>query len=460
MIKITKRILVELLVILAKFATLLKKMAVSLGSLFVLKPGRSVARLFFYKVVVKVYSLYYSTTKRLGWKGRESSGFRLAKEFSHILTITAVLLIVGFNFFDNTRAQAAGMNSDNTLLSRIVTAEFGMEQQDQLIEETFDYEQLQPIMAQNNLDTLANIKAQPRVERVLTPEAEVDVFAEADNNQDLAFVRPGQVTKDTAVARHDVTNYTVEDGDTISTIAEKFGIGVSTILWENDLNATSVIRPGDNLRILPVSGVMHQVARNESIKSLAAFFSVNEKDIVSANNLSPDQHLAVGSKLIIPGGKKERFVSFTPKTYSGVSVVRNIIEPVKKLIKPLPKSPKIGNKMTWPTVGYRITQYFTFSHFAIDIANHIGTPLYAADAGVVESAGWGRGYGNNIVVNHGGGKKTRYAHMNKFYVKKGDVVEKGEQLGQMGNTGWSTGPHIHFEVIINGVKYNPLNYVR
>lgn len=459
MIKILKIILVGILLVLAKIATIVKHLAVSLGSLFVLKPGRSVLRLFFYKIVVKLYTLYYSTTKRLGWKGREASGFRLAKEFSHILTITVVLVIVVSNFFDNTRVQAIGMNGESNLLSQIVTAEFGVQQQSQLIEETVNYEQFQPVKSQSTLDRLANIKAQPRVMRTLSLEEEIMAFVE-EGEIDLEFIRPGQISNDTNVARHDITNYIVEDGDTISTIAEQFGIGVSTILWENDLNANSVIRPGDSLRLLPVSGITHQVARGESIKSLAAHFSASEKDIIAANNLNPDQHLAVGVKLIIPGGKKEQFVSFTPKAYSGVSVVKNIITPVKKLLKPLSKGPAIANRMTWPTTGYRITQYFSFSHFAIDVANKIGTPLYAADAGVVETAGWGKGYGNNIVVNHGGGKKTRYAHMNKFYVSKGDRVEKGEQLGQMGNTGWSTGPHIHFEVIINNVKYNPLNYVR
>lgn len=459
MIKIIKRILVEFLLVLAKIAKLLQQLAVSLGSLFVLKPGRSVLRLFFYKVVVKLYSLYYSTAKRLGWRGREVGGFRLTKEFSHIIMIAAVAAIVGFNFYNNSQAQAASLNGDGNILSKIVTAEFGAQEQDQLIEETLDYGQLMPEITEIDLDQMAKVEAQPRAERILTPEEEVDVFTSEDVS-DLAFVRPGRITGDTTLARHDITAYTVEDGDTVSTIAEKFGIGVSTILWENDLNSLSVIRPGDTLRILPVSGVVHQVARNESISSLAAHFSVSEKDIISVNNLSPDQHLSVGYKLIIPGGKKEQFASFKPKVYSGVSVVRDIISPVKKLLKPLPKGPSIANRMTWPTVGYRITQYFSFRHFAVDIANHVGTPLYAADAGVVESAGWGTGYGNNIMVNHGGGKKTRYAHMNKFYVKKGDVVEKGEQLGQMGNTGWSTGPHIHFEVIINGVKYNPLNYIR
>ena len=96
----------------------------------------------------------------------------------------------------------------------------------------------------------------------------------------------------------------------------------------------------------------------------------------------------------------------------------------------------------------------------MDIAAKTGTAIYAADAGTVESVGWGTGYGNQIVINHGGGKKTRYAHLSKFYAKKGDIVSKGQTIAAMGSTGWSTGPHLHFEVIINGRKYNPLNYIR
>ena len=116
--------------------------------------------------------------------------------------------------------------------------------------------------------------------------------------------------------------------------------------------------------------------------------------------------------------------------------------------------------MAWPTVGARITQYFSWRHVGVDIANKTGTPLYAADAGVVEFAGWATGYGNSIVINHGGGKKTRYGHASKLFVKVGDEVEKGENIAAMGSTGWSTGPHLHFEVMINGAKYNPLNYIR
>lgn len=462
MSKLIKRIAVEILVILAKLLSLLKQLVVSLGSLFVLKPGKSVLRLVFYKIVVKAYTAYYSTAKKLGWKGREAHGFRLSKELSHIFIIGSVIAVISLNLITNSRAEAASPIVEKNILASLVTAEFGGQDEAQLIEETAENSQLVQFVNPKAMDNPANIKAQPRATKVLVDDTEVDSFAadSSGDETDLAFIRPGSTVNDTRVARHDVIDYVVQNGDTISTIAEKMGIGVSTILWENNLNANSLIRPGDNLRILPVSGVTHQVAKGETIQSLAAHFSITEKDIISANDLSVGQSLAVGSKLIIPGGKKEQFASFKPKAYSGVSVVRDIVEPVKKLVKNLPKAPSISNKMTWPTVGYRITQYFSWRHFAIDVANHVGTPLYAADAGVIESAGWGKGYGNNIVINHGGGKKTRYAHMSKFYVSKGDVVEKGQQIGEMGNTGWSTGPHIHFEVMINGTKYNPLNYVR
>jgi murein DD-endopeptidase MepM/ murein hydrolase activator NlpD len=116
--------------------------------------------------------------------------------------------------------------------------------------------------------------------------------------------------------------------------------------------------------------------------------------------------------------------------------------------------------MAWPTQGHRITQYYSWRHHGLDIANKTGTPLYSSDAGRVQYAGWSNGYGNNVIIDHGGGKQTRYAHLSKFYCNTGDSVAKGETIGAMGNTGWSTGPHLHFEVIINGTKYNPLNYIR
>ena len=140
--------------------------------------------------------------------------------------------------------------------------------------------------------------------------------------------------------------------------------------------------------------------------------------------------------------------------YNGISIIKDFIKT---------SAPKVsGNKMAWPTNGHTITQYFSWRHPGVDIANHIGTPVYAADSGVVLIAqgGYNGGYGNTIVIDHGGGKKTRYGHASRLLVKPGQVVEKGEEIMLMGSTGRSTGPHLHFEVIINGAKYNPLSYVR
>ena len=161
--------------------------------------------------------------------------------------------------------------------------------------------------------------------------------------------------------------------------------------------------------------------------------------------------------IVIPDGKKIASATVTkPKTTSSY----RLSSIVKDLVKPSAAKPA-GNKMQWPTVGYRITQYYSWRHTGLDIGNKVGTPLYAADSGVVEKAGWNSGgYGNMVLINHGGGIKTRYAHASKLYVKVGDHVSKGEAVAAMGSTGRSTGPHIHFEVIINGRLLNPLNYIR
>ena len=115
---------------------------------------------------------------------------------------------------------------------------------------------------------------------------------------------------------------------------------------------------------------------------------------------------------------------------------------------------------SWPTAGHNITQYYSWRHTGIDIANKSGTAIYAADAGTVEIVGWNSGgYGNQIIIDHGGGKKTRYAHLSSFGVQAGETVSKGQYIGGMGSTGRSSGSHLHFEVIIDGKRYNPLNYV-
>jgi murein DD-endopeptidase MepM/ murein hydrolase activator NlpD len=197
----------------------------------------------------------------------------------------------------------------------------------------------------------------------------------------------------------------------------------------------------------------HKVASGETVEQIAKEYNIEETEIFEFNKLPEDAKLTIGQKLIIPGGRKVTYASYVPQSYTGLSAI-------KDLVLPPSASPVSGNKMNWPTQGHQITQYYSWRHHGLDIANKHGTPIYAADAGTVESVGWGEGYGNQIIIDHGGGKKTRYAHLSEVYTEKGEAVDKGQTIAAMGSTGWSSGPHLHFEVIINGRKYNPLNYIK
>ena len=257
-------------------------------------------------------------------------------------------------------------------------------------------------------------------------------------------------------ANKGVLVYLVQPGETISAIAEKFKISVETILWQNNLNAKSVIKAGNQLEILSVTGVMHKVKSGENIGSIAKKYKVEQEKIISANNLFDVNDIKIGQKVIIPGGKL--IVPYVSKPNLAQKNVPTV-SPISKLFLP-PTQGILSSGMLWPTSVRIITQYFSWRHMGLDIAGPKGTPLYASDDGEVVLSGWSTGYGYNILIDHGNGRRTRYAHNSKLYVEKGDQVVKGQTIAAMGSTGWSTGSHIHFEVIVGGVKKNPLAYVK
>jgi len=371
----------------------------------------------------------------------------------HFLMIFISLSIVFSNIAEPTAAVTQTSGSERTILSSLIQNEFGTVEDERLIEEFFDQEvSISPIQ-QSYLENLSSFRSQPAVTNEnLNAEDDLAIL----NQGGTALQKPEMVSTDKIIRpRENTISYTVADGDTISTIAQKFDLSVNTILWENNLTAYSIIRPGDKLDILPLSGVSHKVARGDTLSVIANKYGVSQDEIVKTNKLAGGA-LQAGQKLIIPGGRRIEAVAYRQPSYSGISVLKDL----GKIIKPGNSKPISGNKMNWPTAGYRITQYYSWRHTAVDIANKIGTPIYAADAGTIEFIGWGTGYGNQIVIDHGGGKKTRYAHLSKFFAKKGQQVSKGETIGAMGSTGWSTGSHLHFEIIINGTKYNPLNYIK
>ncbi len=422
----------------------------------VFKLGWIILRFIFYKVVVKVYRLYLFIVKRLDWassnRAKVSGPILTHQKSVHFIVIILTITLVFINLTNRTRAQSLVGEAENTILDDLVKGEFSSQEEEELIEEFFDQETTIIPNQQFYLDNLAFLKSQPAIDINEIEEEEREITAIIQDG--TAMVKPGiATTKKTKRPRTEIVYHTVKPGDTVSTIAAEFEVSVNTILWENNLSAYSLIRPGNRLAILPVSGVSHKVVSGETIESITKKYNVEGEKILAVNNLEDINKLKTGQKLIIPGGKKIQYAQYVSKGYSGLEVL-------KDLVKPVGARPAPGNKMNWPTDGHRITQYYSLIHRGIDIANKEGTPIYAADTGIVEYIGWDRGYGNQIVINHGAGKKTRYAHLSKFYVKKGQEVNKGESIATMGSTGWSTGTHLHFEVIIDGRKYNPLSYIK
>jgi murein DD-endopeptidase MepM/ murein hydrolase activator NlpD len=347
-------------------------------------------------------------------------------------------------------AKALSENASQTMLANLITKEFYEEDGSDLIEE-YSAKTTIPLAQSKYLDESALVASNQGIN--VGVEDKNDLSGADENilvKPELATTQVSRKTRKTEV------EYTVLPGDSASTIASDFDISVNTLLWENKLTAYSLIRPGDKLIILPDTGVNHKIVKGETLGALSNKYDIEAEEILRANNLADDAKLVIGQKLFIPGGR-----ALSSPAPTKTSVAYNPLTIIKDLINPSAKNTP-ANKMFWPAQG-RITQYFTWSHHGLDIANKQGTPIYAADAGVVEIAatgGWNSGYGNTILINHGGGKETRYGHFYKLLVKRGDKVERGQVIGLMGTTGKSTGSHLHFEVRINNKTYNPLDYIK
>lgn len=239
--------------------------------------------------------------------------------------------------------------------------------------------------------------------------------------------------------------YTVQSGDTVASVAEKFNLETTTILWANGLSKNDPIKIGDHLTILPTDGILHTVRSGDTLLAIARNYQAEALKIKEFNGMEDSHKLSVGQKLIIPEGKVAPSIPTQP-----TRVLADNSGPA-----PASKTPS-GSGFVWPTTTKHISQYFRWGHTGIDIDNRSMPAIYAADGGTVEFAGWLGAYGNLVIVNHGGGLQTYYAHNSKFYVSKGDKVAKGQAIAQMGSTGRSTGPHVHFEVRQNGRPINPL----
>ncbi|MEK7634902.1 MAG: peptidoglycan DD-metalloendopeptidase family protein [Patescibacteria group bacterium] len=233
-----------------------------------------------------------------------------------------------------------------------------------------------------------------------------------------------------------ISVYVVREGDTLSQIAEMYDVTVNTIKWSNDLSSNT-LKTGETLVILPISGVKHTVVKGDTLASLAKKYKGDVDEIIAYNNLKNGETLVAGSIVIIPDGEvviKSSSGSYTNSSGSGLKEYSGYY-----------MRPIIGGKRSQGIHGYN----------GVDLAAPVGTPIMAAADGVViisRFGGWNGGYGNYIVVRHSNGTQTLYAHNSKNNVLSGDKVKQGDIIGAIGNTGKSTGPHLHFE--IRGAK-NP-----
>lgn len=290
------------------------------------------------------------------------------------------------------------------------------------------------------------------------PTAELSTLVAGGTALAKPNILPGVIVTD---KRQGIVEYVVEPGDVLGLIAEAFDVSVATIMWENGLSLRSVIRPGNVLKIPPVTGVFHTVKKGDTLKKIATTYESEQAKIVAFNKLKDDgEDLVVGERIMIPDGIKpeDRSIATTARTQARTFANRAAAP------APSTAAPSAGGYV-WPSGARTITQYYGVKHHALDIAGPWQTPTYASKTGVVEKAqcGWNSGYGCYVIINHGDGIKTLYGHHSQLLVSAGDYVETGQTIGLMGNTGkvrGVTGIHLHFEVQKNGVRVNPLGYVK
>jgi murein DD-endopeptidase MepM/ murein hydrolase activator NlpD len=242
-----------------------------------------------------------------------------------------------------------------------------------------------------------------------------------------------------------VSLHQVRPGETLSQIASLYQVSVNTVRWANGITTGNTIRPGQTLLILPMDGLTVKVASGDSVASLAKKYGGDEQEIRDFNGIAVGEKLAIGQEVIIPGGEMPKPVA-PPKPKpvpSSSRVASSTVTPVVSSARPQASS----GYYIRPIVG-RLTQGYHGRYRALDYGAPVGTPVWAAASGTViaSRSGWNGGYGTMIIISHNNGTQTLYAHLSQLNVSVGQQVSQGQTIGLSGNTGRSTGPHLHFEI--------------
>ncbi|MDP2632020.1 MAG: M23 family metallopeptidase [Candidatus Uhrbacteria bacterium] len=411
-------------------------------------PFRSFGRIFVSFIVLPIYRLTYALRRHFGkmWKpARNKLMFLVSNKYSvHIVVVSIAIMVGVLNLQTNeVRAETFG---EQSLMYSLVSQQ-GIE----------IFEEYAGVDATTDVSSVSY-----REQSAISSFARGVDSSTYEDVSSLSLISGGTISAPAIsesaasnVAREEIETYVVESGDTLSSIAEGFGINVNTLLWANDLTVRSVLQLGDELVILPVSGAYHTVKSGDTLSRIASNYDVTADEILSYNKLASADDLVIGEKLIIPGG------SVSAPVISRSTAFSQVFSPTTSTTTTSTSASTVGSgTMIWPTDLRVITQYFGWAHTGLDVDCGYTNDNYAADDGIVEYSGWKGGYGNTVDINHGNGIVTRYGHHASLYVSAGQQVSKGQAIGRCGTTGRSTGTHLHFEVISGGRFMNPLEYIR
>ncbi len=251
---------------------------------------------------------------------------------------------------------------------------------------------------------------------------------------DASILSSANPERGALTARDGVVLYKIQKGETLSSVAAKFGVSLNTVQWANKSAAQKTLRVGQEITVLPISGIFHEVQPDETLGSIAARYDASESRIAKYNKGIRTRELAVGENIIIPDARP------SPDIRRSNSIL-----------------PEYPGYYTLPTTGWNWGKLH--NHNAVDIANSCGTPIYASAEGLVVTIGspdeWNEGYGGFVMIEHPNSTKTRYAHNERNAVTVGNYILQGDTIGYIGNSGLTHGPtgcHLHFEV--HGAK-NP-----
>ena len=297
-------------------------------------------------------------------------------------------------------------------------------------------------ISQNNTkDVNSNLTNNSNTNRKIENDKNLDRNINLDNSRDKNNDQTGekkepektfeQVPEKPLIKR--VTVHTVKSGETLWDIAHKHGLNIDSLIGANNISNMNSIKPGQEFKVLPIKGILYRVSPGENLASIASKFKIKTETIMKDNNLDNPSNLKIDQELILRGAKPE-----------------------------FSYQDRLDQKFMYP-INTRITSYYGprwgRMHEGIDFAAPMGSPIRAVSSGRVVYSGWANGYGYVVIVEHQKGLRTLYAHNSKLLVRVGESVGRGEVISRSGNTGNSTGPHLHFEVQVNGRPENPLDYI-